>query len=97
MHEEKVQDTLSMFALQYTGGAVQISFYETPKTFQEKEDAISIRINEEFCKDESFFSSSYLVKYSGIPTRCIKCQKDLVHHKGSWSSTKIRRRLLLKL
>ena len=33
MHEEKVQDTLCMFTLQYTGGAVQIALYETPKTF----------------------------------------------------------------
>ena len=36
------------------------------KLFDEKEDAMSIQSNEEFCKDESFFSSSYLVKYSGI-------------------------------
>ena len=67
------------------------------KLFDEKEDAMSIRRNEEFCRDESFFSSSYLVKYSGIPTRCIKCQKDLIHHKATLSSTKIRRRTLLKL
>ena len=52
------------------------------KLFDEKEDAMAIRSSEEFCKDETFFSSSYLVKYSGIPTTCSKCRRDLIHHKA---------------
>ena len=52
------------------------------KLFDEKKHAIAIRSSEEFCVDKSFFSSSYVVRYSEIPTNCPQCQKDLLHHKA---------------
>ena len=52
------------------------------KLFDEKKDSMLIRSDASFCRDASFLSSSYLVKYSGIPVNCLKCRKDLVHHKA---------------
>ena len=48
--------------------------------FNEKEHAISIRSSEQLCKDEKFFQKSYILKYSGIPITCSKCNKDLLFH-----------------
>ena len=51
-----------------------------PVLFDEKLDAVSIRSSELFCENESFFSNSYIIKYSGIPRTCEKCMKDLLNH-----------------
>ena len=50
--------------------------------FDEEKDAIAIRSSEEFCMEEAFFSSSYILRYSGIPTSCQECRRDLIHHKA---------------
>ena len=52
------------------------------KLFDEKNHAMAIRSSEEFCISESFFSTSYVVKYAGIPSNCLQCCKDLIHHKA---------------
>ena len=36
-------------------------------TFNEKDDAISIRSSDHFCRDKTFLLSSYILKYPGIP------------------------------
>jgi hypothetical protein len=51
------------------------------KLFDEKKHAVVIRSTEDFCRDESFFSDSYIIKYSGIPLDCVRCKKDFLHHK----------------
>ena len=48
--------------------------------FDEEAHAISIRSTEDFCRNDSFFLQSYILKYPGIPLKCTKCRKDLVHH-----------------
>lgn len=48
--------------------------------FDEETDTVVTRSSDVFCRDESFFERSYLVKYSGIPRKCKKCKKDIVHH-----------------
>ena len=53
---------------------------EHPDLFDEKLHAISVRSTDVFCEDESFFSRSYILKFSGIPIECPKCEKDLLHH-----------------
>ena len=52
--------------------------------FDENEHAISIRSTELICSKESFFSvgRSYILKYPGIPKKCLRCRKDLLHHKS---------------
>ena len=50
-------------------------------TFNEKDDAISIRSSDHFCRDKTFLLSSYILKYPGIPKNCIQCKRDLLHHK----------------
>ena len=49
--------------------------------FDEKERSIVIRSSEDFCRDNSFFDTNFIIKYSGIPLSCLRCQKDLLHHK----------------
>ena len=49
--------------------------------FDDKEHSIVIRSSEDFCRDESFFDTSYIIKFAGIPLNCSHCQKDLLHHK----------------
>ena len=51
------------------------------KLFDEKRHAVVIRSTEDFCKDETFFDESYIIKYAGIPLDCHPCKKDLLHHK----------------
>ena len=53
-----------------------------PELFNENEDAVSIRSTEQHCEDGDFFSSGYIIKYSGIPISCSPCTKDLLHHKS---------------
>ena len=48
--------------------------------FDEKEDSISVRSTDHFCRRESFFNHSYTLKYPGIPRKCIQCCTDLMHH-----------------
>ena len=48
--------------------------------FDEKNHAISIRSTEEFCRENTFFNKSYIIKYSGIPLDCKECQQDLLYH-----------------
>jgi hypothetical protein len=52
--------------------------------FDENEHAISIRSTELSCSKENFFtfSRSYILKYPGIPKKCPRCRKDLLHHKS---------------
>ena len=49
--------------------------------FDEVKHAVIVRSTEDFCRDQSFFAVSYINKYSGIPIDCIRCEKDLLHHK----------------
>ena len=44
-------------------------------TFNEKDDAISVRSSDNFCYDKTFFLSSYILKYPGIPKNCSQCQE----------------------
>ena len=49
--------------------------------FDEREHVVSIKSSEEFCLDKSFFHKSYIIKFSGIPLSCRKCNQDLlIHH-----------------
>ena len=48
--------------------------------FDEENDTVVARSTDTFCRDESFFTRSYLLKYSGIPSKCRKCNRDVVHH-----------------
>ena len=50
--------------------------------FDEKSDVVVARTTDTFCEDETFFTRSYLTKYSGIPLDCEKCKSDLLHHKS---------------
>ena len=52
--------------------------------FDENEHAISIRSTDLICSKESFFSvgRSYILKYPGIPKKCLRCKKDLLQHKS---------------
>ena len=50
--------------------------------FDEKTDVVVARTTDSFCEDETFFTRSYLTKYSGIPLDCEKCKSDLLHHKS---------------
>ena len=51
-----------------------------PNLFNEETDAFVTRSTDTYCEDESFFNRSYVVKYSGIPVNCKKCNRDIVHH-----------------
>ena len=51
------------------------------RLFDESKHAVVVRSTEEFCRDEKFFSDTYINKYSGIPIECVPCKKDLLHHK----------------
>ena len=48
--------------------------------FDMEKHSISIRSTETFCIDKNFFLQSYILKYPGIPKKCCKCKKDLLHH-----------------
>ena len=48
--------------------------------FNEDDDMIAIRSINQFCNDGTFFDQCYLVRYPGIPLKCIKCSKDFLHH-----------------
>ena len=48
--------------------------------FDVETDTVITRSTDTFCTDESFFERSYLIKYSGIPRKCKKCKRDVVHH-----------------
>ena len=50
--------------------------------FDEKERAVSIRSSEEFCQEKGFFSKSYILKFSGILLKCLRCRKDLLYHES---------------
>ena len=50
--------------------------------FDEQSDVVVARTTDAFCKDETFFTRSYLCKYSGIPLNCVQCKRDLLHHKS---------------
>ena len=52
------------------------------KLFDETNHAICIRSSEESCKDETFFETSYINRYIGIPNSCHQCRKNLLHHKS---------------
>ena len=49
--------------------------------FDKVKHAVVVRNTADFCRDESFFSEGYIIKYSGIPINCVKCKKDHLHHK----------------
>ena len=49
--------------------------------FDKNKHAVVVRNTADFCEDESFFSDGYIIKYSGIPIDCVKCNKDHLHHK----------------
>ena len=51
-----------------------------PDLFDEKVHAIGIRSTEEFCVDQTFFTKSCIIKYSGIPIQCFPCSQDLLDH-----------------
>ena len=50
--------------------------------FDIEKHLFSIRSTEPICRNKNFFSKpkSYILKYSGIPKKCGKCKKDLLHH-----------------
>ena len=50
--------------------------------FDEKEHLFSVRTTDFSCSAENFFSRSYVLKYPGIPKACLRCRKDLLHHKS---------------
>ena len=41
---------------------------------------MTIRSSEIICKDSSFLSHSYTIRYANIPLRCNPCSNDLLHH-----------------
>ena len=51
-----------------------------PALFDSRTHAVSIRSSDTFCKDQSFFDNSYIIKYPGIPLSCKKCERDLSNH-----------------
>jgi hypothetical protein len=52
------------------------------KLFDDKKHSFVVRSTEEFCRNDSFFHNSYIMKYVGIPLDCLNCKKDLLHHKS---------------
>ena len=53
-----------------------------PDLFDEQLHAVSIRSSELFCKNESFFQNSYVIKFPGIPRDCSDCSRDLLNHES---------------
>ena len=51
-----------------------------PSDFDAEAHLISIRASDLEWKDSSFFSNSYVNKYSQLPKPCKSCHRDLVHH-----------------
>ena len=51
-----------------------------PEAFDHEKDSLTIRSSELQFKTLIFLDVSYIIKYAGIPTSCIKCRRDLLHH-----------------